>query len=406
MKTYDNAISLTSQIFFCSTPFRLDSYNRCQFGCIYCFSSRRSVENSKGGLRTANIGALSARFDRVRSGVINSAIDEFINKRIPIQFGGINDPFSAVESRKGTSFRALAVLRDNSYPTLISTKSAIPFQDDYLSVLAEMNVSLRVSAAGVNEKSRSLIDRDCPNFFEMLGNIERASKRGIATTLRIQPIIPSQEAEVLRMIEAAADAGVRHVSLEYLKIPLEIRADLIRKLSSALNLDMHAMLEKIGLFRVGPDMTLMTEYKLNHMRAFRELLHSLGMSFGAGDTELIHLSDGPGCCNGSGLLLQDANVLDSNFTGILKRGSGKITFSSVMSKWTPSKLVNPYLVVGSRKKAEIEGLSDWQALMAYRWNRSRSIYSPALFAGVSSTGSFDADGLEVYRYDHPWKDIS
>jgi DNA repair photolyase len=406
MKTYDNAISLTSQIFFCSTPFRLDSYNRCQFGCIYCFSSRRTIENSKSGLRQLNADALAARFRRVRSGRIASAIDEFIARRIPIQFGGINDPFSAIEARERTSLRTLKILRDFAYPTLISTKSDIPFQDDYLEVLSEMNVSLRVSASGVRSDRRRLIDRDCPDFSVMLGHLEKASRKGIPTTLRIQPVVPTQEEAVIDMIRQASAAGVRHVSLEYLKIPLEIRAELLRKMGDILEVDLAGEISSIGTFRIGPDITLATAYKLSNMSVFRGLLHSLGMSFGAGDTDLIHLSDGAGCCNGAGLLLRDCAVFDGNFTGMLKMpgGHGDVTFDRFLDKWSPSRLVNPYLVADSRRKIEDESRTDWQALMAYRWNEGRSIYSPSMFAGVEATGQADRNGFQIYRFRNPLSD--
>jgi hypothetical protein len=295
-------------------------------------------------------------------------------------------------------------LRDFSYPTLISTKSCIPFEDEYLDLLADMNVSLRVSASGVNSDKRANVDKDCPEFFLMLKNLERASRKGVSTTLRIQPIIPTQEEAVVEMIALASDAGVKHVSLEYLKVPLEIKSELISKLSLILDADLSSEISRIGTYRIGPDLTLATDYKLANMRVFRGLLHAKGMSFGAGDTDLIHLSDGPGCCNGSGMLLTDASVFDANFTGVLKQesASAEIRFDAFLEKWSPHRLVNPYLQAESRKGLQLEGVTDWQSLMAYRWNRGRSIYSPTLFAGVTETGKTDSRGMEIYRYDHPF----
>ena len=136
MNGYKHFASVSSQVYFCSSPIRLDSYNRCQFGCTYCFSRNRSTDTSAPGLKVANTVAFEHRLARVfYHGQIRSALDEFIQARVPIQLGGVQDPFSGLEFKHRVSLELLQVLRRYNYPTIISTKSTLVTQEPYFSVL-------------------------------------------------------------------------------------------------------------------------------------------------------------------------------------------------------------------------------------------------------------------------------
>src|SRR5262249_43573645 len=116
--SYKHAVSLSGQVFFCAAPIRIDAYDTCQFGCIYCFSRKRSRLWASHGIHEANPLALRKRLDRVAAGVCASALDEFLKVRVPVQLGGLQDPFTPRESIRKISFKLLEVLRDEDYPTL------------------------------------------------------------------------------------------------------------------------------------------------------------------------------------------------------------------------------------------------------------------------------------------------
>ncbi len=50
--------------------------------------------------------------------------------------------------------------------------------------------------------------------------------------------------------------------------------------------------------------------KWDFLLQVKKLCIELGINFGAGDTEFIHLSDGTGCCNGSGFFLE-SDLIDN-----------------------------------------------------------------------------------------------
>jgi DNA repair photolyase len=340
---------------------------------------------------------------RVAAGQCRSALDEFLARRVPLQFGGMQDPFSPMERLHGVTARTLDVLREHDYPTLISTKGSLVVEPDYLSRLSDMNVSVRVSAAGLDERHRPAIERDCHSYSEVLRIIQRLASNGIPTTLRLQPIIPGQEQAALKMLTQASAAGVRHVSLEFLKLTVESRDRTADSLSRILGYDLRSYMNARGAMRVGPDFTTGTSHKLQFLAEAKNLARSCNVTIGAGDTELIHLSDGDGCCNGASLMLRGANIFNANFTGILKhaREGERISFDRVMNAWSPQSPISTYLMTDSRTAVRDGELTDWQGLMAARWERRRSVYSPGFFAGVEPTDEVDGRGRTVYRYRRP-----
>lgn len=400
---YKHAFTLTSQIYFCASPIRLDSYNRCQFACVYCFSRERSIKNAARGVREASPAAIEKRFGRVAQGKVASALDEFIGRRVPVQLGGMQDPFSPMEAKSQVTARLLDTLRDYDYPTLISTKGELVASRPYLDRLTRMNVLVRLSAAGVCESARSSVDVRCGSLTEVKDRIQRLAGENIPVSLRIQPVIPGHEQAALDMIGEASIAGARHVSVEFLKMPLESYDTLVTSLSRSTNSDFGETLKRIGTARVGPDYTLATPWKLDFLKRARRVGHAAGIAIGAGDTELIHLSDGGGCCNGSSLFLRNSNPFLANLSGVVSRERQRteIRFGSVLGDWAPERPVTTYLMTDSRTRDMSGRFSNWHSLLAHRWNGGKGPYSPAFFEGVTWTGQTDSDGLKIYRFDDP-----
>jgi len=75
-------------------------------------------------------------FQRVKKGVIASALDEFLARCVPIQLGGLQDPFTPREEQFGVTLEILKILKEEEYPTIISTKGSVFLKDRYLDVLA------------------------------------------------------------------------------------------------------------------------------------------------------------------------------------------------------------------------------------------------------------------------------
>lgn len=402
METYKHFVSISSQLYFCSSPIRLDSYNRCQFGCIYCFSRKRARVTSDKKTKQANPTAFAKRMERVRKGIIQSALDEFLSARVPIQFGGMQDPFTPMERTRKVTLQLLRVLNEHNYPTLISTKGDLYLQDEYWNELCNMDVYLRLSAAAVPERKRSLVDSGADNFQRTLKKIRTLSQAGFSVSLRIQPVFPGFEDVAIRMAERAADAGVSHVSFEYLKIATEDVSKQSKIFSRILGVDVLTEMHRRGIKRTGRDYALRTEAKVEFLRRARARCSELGVYFGAGDTEFIHLSDGLGCCNGSSLTGGEHTQFRANFTGVLadRKLGDLVKFSDLANYWHPKRQVHTYLTTDSRRRDMSGRFDSWFALLAHRWNGGRGPYSPSFFYGVNWTGEVDEQGFKIYNVEN------
>jgi len=399
-QTVKHALSVTSQVFFCSSPLRLDPLNKCSFGCTYCFARRRSRNNTPRGVRAASVAAIEARFDRVSSGVVQSALDEFLQRRIALQFGALQDPFSSFQGIEDVSLDLLRILKRHDYPTLISTKSGAWLQPRFLRILDGMNVVFRLSASSVPEQARKDVDIGCAPFAETIERIRTLARLGIPAMLRIQPVIPGFEDEAIRMTTLAADAGAKAVSFEYLKIPSEDLRGISTRLRVALRTDVWGHMQSMGTTRIGRDYVMRSQAKVDFLRAARAACRSEQVDFGAGDTEFIHYSDGGACCASAWKHLRNSQPFAANYVGVLQQqiGLGKrsASFGDLLRQWSPMGAVSTYLTTNSRTKSNDATLTDWQRLVAHRWNGGRSPYSPSMFFGVTKSAKTDCSGFAIY----------
>jgi DNA repair photolyase len=330
---------------------------------------------------------------------VKSAFDEFLQARVPIQLGGLQDPFSPLERTRRVTLRLLQVLQHYDYPTIISTKATIPTEEPYLSLLREMNVLVRFSAAGVEEKARPRLEIGCKPIQEILNAIALLADSRIPVSLRVQPVIPGHEDAAIELTNLAARAGVAHISFEYLKIGTEERQQTIGRISNAIGDDVWEIMSQRGIKRLGRDYTLTAEAKVAFLKRAKQACRCAGVRFGAGDTEFIHESDGAGCCNGSTYFLRNAQQFRANFVGAI-RNAGRtnlIEFATLKKEWQPQLNVHRYLTTNSRGRVSNPKLSDWMALVAHRWNGTNGPYSPAFFHGIEWTGRYDRDGYKIYR---------
>ena len=87
----------------CSMPMSFDTYSRCSYGCLYCFSFFQKSHTVEGYLdgkvRSVNPGKVIHLFECIRGGVfdrLNSTEKQFIpyvrDGRI-MQWGGLADEF-------------------------------------------------------------------------------------------------------------------------------------------------------------------------------------------------------------------------------------------------------------------------------------------------------------------------
>lgn len=402
MEHYKYYLSLTSQLPFCSVPLRLDSYNKCQFACTYCFAKARggaaSTTNAKA--KTLDPKRLDKRFARVRAGRGAGATDEFLSKRIPIQFGGMTDPFSPWEKNKGISLEVLRILARHQYPTIISTKSTLISEPAYLEVLSSGNFYVRVSFTSVSDELMTSVERGVPDTAQKMETVKVLTQAGVHVSARLQPIIPGHEEFAKTLVEQSASAGAVHVSAEYLKLPIETSSDQFAYLNAQFPklIDYY---KSVGAKNVGRELVLPAAAKVDALFELRDLANKSGLVFGFAENEFLLFNPFKSCCNGADLYLDNANFFDANILGILRRQikGTSARFGISDDIWVPTKSMLSHLNSRSRGSAsENSSREKWIEILRNKWNAKAPRGGPESYFGLEFTGAHDESGNKVYEF--------
>ncbi|AMO67380.1 radical SAM protein [gamma proteobacterium BDW918] len=399
-KDYKYYLSLTSQLPFCSSPLRLDASNKCEFACAYCFASTRQGFGRNSKLQLTKAKILRERFIRIKKGRILGAIDEFIERKIPIQFGGMSDPFSKSPLSENITADLMNTLKEFHYPYILSTKSSAISSPAFIASLKDSNCYVRFSTTVINPTKRSAVDLGSSTFDEILRATEFIRKAGIPVCFRFQPIIPGHEEFAAEMIDRASNAGVNHISAEYLKVPIDADSKFRKVLRDLLPPKPVAYYVNRQASHQGREYILPTKYRQHHLLAMKHRANSHGITFGFADNDLLLFSEGNSCCSASDLYLKEANMFSANIVTMAKRMQiGElISLDDLRSEWIPKHPISSQLNSTSRiNKSLIGSDAEWYVYLEELWEGRRGLYSPAFFEGITKSDATDNQGLALYK---------
>ncbi len=394
---YRYFLGLSSQLPFCATPVRLDSVKDCSFSCGYCFARARDGFGRERSLQVADENHFRQRFERIDRGIVQSALDEFLERKVPLQFGGMSDPFAPSPTTLAATSRLMTILRERAYPYIVSTKGAAIGDAPFLGLLAESRVYVRFSVTVVRSALRALVDRGCPPLARVAEAARKVAELGVPVSWRLQPILPGHEAVAHDLVSLAASVGVRHISAEYLKVSLSANKRFSGAISVALGGEPIATYRRLGARRSGRGYVLPLSVRLPVLRELRDHVHALGMTFGFADNDLLLHSDGKSCCSAADLYLPEAEPFRANVVNAARslRVGDEFHLSEVLEHWSPRHRVSPYLNSQARIESDRE-LPDWPEHLARTWRGEGSAYSPAFFLGLERTPQIDRAGNPVF----------
>jgi len=140
-KTY-NSPRVSSQFFFCPFPFVIDSYSGCPQRCKYCFSYWNSLINQAKGKdvfeedsKTIELDHLERVLSMKPRNQVETELCKFVERKIPIHWGGVSEPFSVFEKTYQTGLNILKLLEKYKYPFIVSTKNHRIVEGEYWETL-------------------------------------------------------------------------------------------------------------------------------------------------------------------------------------------------------------------------------------------------------------------------------
>jgi DNA repair photolyase len=206
----------------------INPYRGCEHGCVYCFARPTH----------AYLG-LSPGLDFESQLFMKPNAPELLERELSapgyvpkiIAIGTNTDPYQPIERRFKIMRGILEVLERAGHPVGIVTKSALVLRD--LDILARMAardlVKVALSVTSLDAKLARAMEPRAPTPPRRLETLRQLVQAGVPASAMVAPVIPAlNDAEIERILEAVAAAGVRHAGYVLLRLPLEVR-DLFRE---------------------------------------------------------------------------------------------------------------------------------------------------------------------------------
>jgi DNA repair photolyase len=201
----------------------INPYRGCEHGCVYCFARPTH----------AYLG-LSPGLDFESKLFVKPDAPALLEKELSapnyqvrtIAIGTNTDPYQPIERKYQVMRGILEVLERAGHPVGIVTKSALILRDlDVLTRLAERNlVKVALSVTTLDPKLARTMEPRAATPGRRLEALRQMSAAGIPTSVMVAPVIPAiNDADIERILDAAAMAGVKGAGYVLLRLPLEVR---------------------------------------------------------------------------------------------------------------------------------------------------------------------------------------
>lgn len=201
----------------------VNPYRGCEHGCIYCYARPTH----------AYLG-YSPGIDFETKLIYKPEVAELLEKELKrpgyiartLALGSNTDPYQPVDRTLKLTRSVLEVLDRYNHPVGIVTKSAGVLRDlDILTSMAKRNlVRVYLSITTLDLRLARVMEPRAASPARRLHAITELTRAGIPTGVLAAPMIPAlNDAEMEKILEAAARAGARHARYILLRLPHELK---------------------------------------------------------------------------------------------------------------------------------------------------------------------------------------
>jgi len=206
----------------------INPYRGCEHGCIYCFARpTHAYLGLSPGLDFET--KLFAKPEAPKLLERELAAEGYVPRTIAI--GTNTDPYQPIERQHQIMRHILEVLERYGHPVGIVTKSALVLRDlDILARMAQRNlVKVALSVTTLDPQLARVMEPRAATPARRLDALGKLVAAGVPASVMVAPVIPAlNDAEIERILDAAAALGVREAGYVLLRLPLEVR-DLFRE---------------------------------------------------------------------------------------------------------------------------------------------------------------------------------
>ena len=216
-------------------PFRfsVNPYRGCAHACAYCYA-RVSHQYLGFGAGTDFDSRIVVKVNAAT--LLRHELRKRSWSREPIAFSGNTDCYQPLEASYELTRACLRVCRDFENPVQIVTKGTLIRRD--VDLLAELHeraaVRVYVSIPFLDESIGRAVEPGAPSPARRLDTMRRLAEAGIPVGLALAPLIPGlNDADLPRIVEAAAKAGATEVFAILLRLPAEVQPVFEERLRAA-----------------------------------------------------------------------------------------------------------------------------------------------------------------------------
>jgi DNA repair photolyase len=202
----------------------INPYKGCEHGCVYCFAR---PTHSYLGLSPG----LDFETKIVSKPDAAARLEETLRKPSyrcdVIALGANTDPYQPIERQLGITRSLLKVFDAFRHPVCIVTKSNLVLRDiDLLARLAaRRQASVLISITTLDRELARRMEPRAPTPQRRLEAVAALTEAGVPAGVLAAPMIPGlNDAELERILEAAAAAGARGADYVLLRLPLEVKS--------------------------------------------------------------------------------------------------------------------------------------------------------------------------------------
>jgi len=416
----------SGEICDCSMPLTFDQYDHCAFNCLYCFSwfqkslkafnplypnQDKNYQSMK--LRSVHPEGLRKLFDlELKEGAGKGQFNEYIRQRIPMQWGGLADPFDPYERKHGVGLECLKVLKDHDYPLCFSTKATWWLEDKRYTDLfrGQKNWNVKVSIINLDKEKASQMEKGCPSPLQRLRAVEKIADLNCGgVTLRLRPFIvgfSDKDNEHLKLIKLAGKAGATAMSTEFFCLEGRAHRGTIARyeeMSKIVGFDIHEFYRRNSPKQSGY-LRLNWKIKEPYVLEMKEAADKAGMRFYVSDAHWKDQCHNGSCCG----LSKDWNYARGQYTEILckakKRSSGIVTWDKDMEPYVQMykkflyRYAEGFNTIGTKCRTSKwkHTMYDW---LKEIWNNPKDGKSPyRYFQGLLRPIDVDDKGNIRYKY--------
>ena len=206
----------------------INPYRGCEHGCVYCYARpSHAYLNLSPGLDFET--RLFYKQDAAR--LLEEELAARGYRCTPITIGANTDPYQPIEREYRVTRSIIEVLAKHRHPFSIITKSAMIERDiDLLAPLAADGlVYAMISVTTLSNELKRTLEPRTASPAARLRAMRNLHEAGIPVGVMVAPVIPVlTDAEMERILAAAAASGARSAAYVLLRLPYELK-DLFRE---------------------------------------------------------------------------------------------------------------------------------------------------------------------------------